>query len=268
MVDTHNFTVSNDVRKIAEEDEKDSILNEYGLLYVFTNQPKRISFALKHKVNDKTILCGSAIIDNSSAAAFLVRPGVYYYQDTLKIEARAGEIMVYKTSTASTYQIQNKELRKTRFLYLTKEIYGTDPTIPAVQNVPGSTTGMDKFWHYTGKVVLFPIITVREIVHLSFYSIATISKFALMTTDPLLIIGGGVLYLGSFWALPEEDRHVDVGSVQTTPIETQHHRQDVSTPIETQYHRRQVQPQTIRPNVYAPGIHEDQYGRPVRTVPY
>lgn len=288
-ISTYNMTESESTFQIATRKTKTRCLENHGLIVFVTESKSPIHFELQGPLQEKDI--ASADIDRDSCAAFFVLPGTYCFQKKSKFTIQAGEILYFRCSIYDTSRISIYEFTRLGRRFLTKVCRGTDKMIPAHLFVPDLVKGSYRAAYYTGKTFGYVIASPFYILYGTCFFLASGAKGAMESGSPPYILGGALVYALTFWALPDDIAsgitagHLNdpsfADSSSSSSISQTSLKKDVFGPgvHQDQYGRpvkynvpnwpsnEPTQNLQVTPNVFGPGIGQDQYGRPVTTTP-
>ena len=280
-LDTHNVTVSTSIRRVATGKEKIDLMSRYGLICVFTDEVSPTQFFLRDKTNNTA---STATIDNGAFAAFFCIPGTYYFQKRSWVKLSAGSVLLLHTNRKSTHRIYPKDFPKGRFL--TKKIEGDGMNItPANVFIPDLCGTGYRIVYYSTKVVINTMLSPFYIIWGTSYLLNNIASRAMKdTSDPYFMIGGALVYFLTLWSavLMKEPGALcysgEIGAPSSTPVTspppvTPPPAYFANSPIETEptFRKRDnfapaftLPPPVIQENALGPGIHQNQFGQPVK----
>ena len=282
-LDTHNVTVSTSIRKVATGKEKIDLMSRYGLICVFTDEVSPTQFFLRDKQNNTT---STATIDKGAFAAFFCMPGTYYFQKRSWVKLAAGSVLFLHTNRNSTNRIYHFPNSS----FLTKKIEGDGINIiPADVLIPDLCGTAYRIGYYSTKAVINTILSPLYIIWGTSFMLNNIAHKAMNDSgDPRFMIGGALVYFLTLWSAVIMDRpgalcySGEIGAPSSVPVTSSPPPADVtppptylvSSPIETEPKFRKksnfasppafMASPVIRENVFGPGIHQNQFGQPVK----
>lgn len=260
-IPTHDFRTSQNIeRSIDDLVFKRTTLKEKALCYIYIEQDKKLGFKFSKKGGEKFAVCS---LDKESFVALILTPGEYYLQDSLLGEFKAGGVYIIKgeeapaPSKAVTYQ-QYLGDRQNR--YLSKNIFSEDENIKSAAGFfSNQVRTAEVFGHNLGKTLLWGFYIIRS----PFWCIHWLTYPCVFSCNPAGLAVGGLIYLLTFWAVPQSQRKAleplfgkAIDTVASSPRSRQ--SKQILAPSNST---------VVKPNAYGPGIHSDQYGRPVTVNP-
>ena len=258
-VPSHDFRTSENIeRSIDNLVLKKTVLKEKALLLMYTDQNERLNFKLQKESSEKFALCE---LDKDSFVALIVTPGKYFLQ-TGMLELKAGGVYIIKgqkhpspSKSVSYYDYQNdRRPRK----YLSKNIFSEDKNIQtAAGYFPNQVRTAEVFGYNLGNTLLVVFYVIKS----PFWCIHWLAYPCFLSFNPAGLAVGGLIYLLTFWAVPESQRSFLKPLIGWAVDSAANHQ---SKPQKTML--APSNSTVVTPNAYGPGIHSDQYGRPVKTV--
>ena len=284
-LDTHNITVSTSIRKVATGKEKIDLMSRYGLLCVFTDEVSPTQFYIRDKENNTA---STATIDKGAFAAFFCMPGTYYFQKRSWVKLSAGSVLLLHTNRKSTHRIYNFPNNS----FLTKKIEGDGVNIiPADVLIPDLCGTGYRIIYYSTKAVVNTVLSPFYIIWGTSFMLNNMARAAIDSGAPPYMIGGALVYFLTLWSkgLMEQERpgalcySGEIGAPSSAPVTssppppadvTPPPTYLVSSPIETEPKFRKksnfapppafMASPVIQENVFGPGIHQNQFGQPVK----
>ena len=259
-VPSHDFKTSENIeRSIDNLVSKKTVLKEKALILVYTDKNERLSFRLQKEGSAKFALCE---FDKESFVALVVTPGKYFIQTWMLGELKAGGVYIIKaqkhpspSKSVSYYDYRNgRRPRK----YLSKNIFSEDENIQSAAGYfPNQVRTAEVFGYNLGKTLLVVFYVIKS----PFWCIHWLAYPCFLSFNPAGLAVGGLIYLLTFWAVPESQRSFLKPLIGWAVDSAANHQ---SKPQKTML--APSNSTVITPNAYGPGIHSDQYGRPVKTV--
>lgn len=282
-LDTHNVTVSTSIRRVAMGEDKIDLMSRFGLICVFTDEVSPTQFFLRDKKNNTT---STATIDKDAFAAFFCMPGTYYFQKRSWVKLSAGSVLLLHTNRNSTHRIYQKDFPRGAFL--TKKIEGDGINIiPADVFIPDLCGTGYRIVYYSTKAVINTILSPFYIIWGTSFMLNNIAHKAMNDSgDPRFMIGGALVYFLTLWSAVIMERpgalcySGEIGAPSSAPPPAPAPATVMPPPtyltsstIETEppFRKRNnfapaftPPPPVIQENVFGPGIHQNQFGQPVR----
>ena len=248
-VPTYNYATSKSVFKVINGEQP--LGSAYGMLIFITDENKRyVTFSLKKDGANKEY---TSKIDKGSFAAFCVLPGTYIFQNNMRIFISDRDRACFIISPSHAPKRIAKDALP-RMLYLSKSMTGDHVNFfPAQEKIPDYVSGEEKFGYYAAATVVYTLAAPFYVVKYTSFMLAYMAMGAMHSGSPAAMIGGALVYCLTFWALDESDRQ-KAGFSQSSGTATKTSISDDDVMLNS----------GIQENAYGPGIHQDQYGRPVQ----
>ena len=259
-VPSHDFKTSENIeRSIDNLVSKKTVLKEKALILVYTDKNEKLSFRVQKEGSEKFALCE---FDKESFVALIVTPGKYFIQTSMLGELKAGGVYIIKAqkhpspSKSVSYNDYRNDRRPRK--YLSKNIFSEDENIQSAAGYfPNQVRTAEVFGYNLGTTLLFVFYVIKS----PFWCIHWLAYPCFLSCNPAGLAVGGLIYLLTFWAVPESQRSflkplIGLSVDSAANYQSKPKKQMLSPSNST----------VVTPNAYGPGIHADQYGRPVKTV--